>query len=326
MKGKKWLILPVSLALVLLASSIGVTRSSFVDLETSSGNTFQAWASRQWVQTEKLDFEAGVLSNVDTSSSPGGVKLNTTTTTLGNSANNGGALTFANDVYIQLDSYALVPYNGEIISWTYYNAGTTSTGVRLEFLSGSGTTWTMRAKSPAVTLTGTNTFTVSIPVQAGWYLGMYTGSSNLRYDSSSGTVTRRPDNSGDFDVGVTKSDFSQSASTRHLAVTAVLRYYLSSGTIASQVLDTGITGARWDALFWNETVESGVTDITFAVRASDIPFLKDAATPSWTDLGVANSPITSGLPSGQYMQWRATLTTSDTSKTPTLHEVRVYHY
>ena len=99
--------------------------------------------------------------------------------------------------------------------------------------------------------------------------------------------------------------------------------YYSSGSIASQVLDTGVAGARWDALFWDETLPSN-TDITFEVRASDTltAGFPDA---SWVPVGGA-SPVTSGLPSGRYMQWRATLTTSDTSKTPTLHEVRVYHY
>jgi hypothetical protein len=100
--------------------------------------------------------------------------------------------------------------------------------------------------------------------------------------------------------------------------------YVSSGTIASQVLDTGIAGARWAALFWDETLPSS-TDITFEVRASDTAFTKDAATPSWTLVG-GTSPVTSGLPSGGYMQWRATLTTSDTSKTPTLHEVIIDYY
>ena len=104
------------------------------------------------------------------------------------------------------------------------------------------------------------------------------------------------------------------------------RDYPSSGTIASQVLDTGVAGASWDALFWDETLQSN-TVITFEVRASDASFAKDTPpeTLPWTSVGGA-SPVTSGLPSGRYMQWRATLTTSDTSKTPTLHEVRVYHY
>jgi len=38
--------------------------------------------------------------------------------------------------------------------------------------------------------------------------------------------------------------------------------YCTSGTIASQVLDTGVAGATWDALFWDETLQSN-TDITF---------------------------------------------------------------
>jgi hypothetical protein len=101
--------------------------------------------------------------------------------------------------------------------------------------------------------------------------------------------------------------------------------YVSSGTIASQVRDTGVAGASWVALFWDETLQSN-TNITFEARASDVIFDKSDGSPGWTDLGAANSPITTGLPSGQYMQWRATLTTSDDSKTPTLHEVRVYHY
>jgi len=75
MRGKQWLILVISLAVVLLAGSLGVTRGSFVDPESSTDNIFQAWTSTQWVQTSKDDFNAGVLDNVDTSSSPGDVKL-----------------------------------------------------------------------------------------------------------------------------------------------------------------------------------------------------------------------------------------------------------
>jgi hypothetical protein len=100
--------------------------------------------------------------------------------------------------------------------------------------------------------------------------------------------------------------------------------YVASNTIASQVLDTGVVGARWDALSWDRTLQSG-TGITFEVRASDTSFAKDAATPSWTSVG-GISPVASGLPSGRYKQWRATLTTSDTFKTPTLQEGRVYYY
>ncbi|MBN2098282.1 MAG: PQQ-like beta-propeller repeat protein [Dehalococcoidia bacterium] len=100
--------------------------------------------------------------------------------------------------------------------------------------------------------------------------------------------------------------------------------YVNSGTVASQVRDTGAAGARWDALFWDETIPAS-TDIPFEVRASDTLFTADNATLTWIPVG-GTSPVTSGLPSGRYMQWRATLTTLDITMTPVLEEVRVYHY
>ena len=323
-------LLMVLLLVGLIAGQAGIGATAyFTDTELNANSTFQAWVSSQWVQTTQGDFQAGVLNQVDTSSSLGDVQLGSTTITLGNSANNQGDATVAQAVHTQADSFAAVPYNGVITSWTYYNAGPATTGTRLEFVSGSGDTWTMMAKSDAVDLTGgIDTFTVSIPVQAGWQLGIYSGSGGkLKYNSTGGTVEGRNKNSMDFDVGVTKSDFSPS--TGHLSLTAVLDYYYYSGTLASQVLDTGVAGARWDALFWDETLESN-TDITFGVRASDNLFAKDAepnppSVPDWISVG-GMSPVTSGLPSGRYLQWRATLTTSDTSETPTLHEVTIDYY
>jgi hypothetical protein len=100
--------------------------------------------------------------------------------------------------------------------------------------------------------------------------------------------------------------------------------YVSPGTIASQVLDSGVIGADWNGLFWDETLESN-TDITFELRASDTSFNAGDANPPWNDVG-GTSPIISGLPSGRYMQWRAVLTTSDEFNTPTLSEVRVYYF
>jgi hypothetical protein len=99
----------------------------------------------------------------------------------------------------------------------------------------------------------------------------------------------------------------------------------ASGTIASQVLDTTASGTEWSRLSWGGTLESG-TDIMFEVRASDTSFLKGDATLSWVTAG-DTSPITSGLPSGRYMQWRATLSTDDVDLTPVLHYVNIsYSY
>jgi len=99
--------------------------------------------------------------------------------------------------------------------------------------------------------------------------------------------------------------------------------YVPLGTLASQVNDTGETGARWDALEWDRSLVGG-TSITFEVRASGTSFLKDNTTLSWTSVG-GTSPVYSGLPPGRYFQWRATLATPDISQTPVLSEVRAYY-
>ena len=87
--------------------------------------------------------------------------------------------------------------------------------------------------------------------------------------------------------------------------------------------DLDSIGSIWIALSWDETLQSN-TDITFEVRASKGSFAKGDASLSWIPVG-GTSPVTSGLPSGRYMQWRATLTSSDPTKTPTLHEVIVFY-
>jgi hypothetical protein len=100
--------------------------------------------------------------------------------------------------------------------------------------------------------------------------------------------------------------------------------YASSGTIASQVYDSQITGAIWDELYWSESLSSG-TDITFEVRASDASFAKDNTSLTWNNLGTAGSPVNLSA-TGKYFQWRAILTTSgDRSVTPILHDVTVYY-
>jgi hypothetical protein len=103
---------------------------------------------------------------------------------------------------------------------------------------------------------------------------------------------------------------------------------LVSGTSGTTYFDTGISGAKWNAIFWDEIIPDVTTDIQFWVRASD----NSGAFTGFTDdtgwSGPWSSPVTSdsvSLPSGRYMQWKAELS-SDGTQTPTLQEVRVYYY
>ncbi|MFC1976782.1 hypothetical protein ACFLWS_00720 [Chloroflexota bacterium] len=124
-------------------------------------------------------------------------------------------------------------------------------------------------------------------------------------------------------VGVTSFNAASSLPPYVNVIFAKALYY-PSGTIASQVLDTTVTGSEWSELAWDRTLPSGA-NITFEVRASDTAFLKTDATPSWTSVG-STSPVTTGLPSGRYQQWRAILAPDGTrTNTPTLQEVRAYY-
>ena len=108
-----------------------------------------------------------------------------------------------------------------------------------------------------------------------------------------------------------------------LAFMPVSTYYQSYGTFASEVNNSGQAGTRGDIFEWDEIVASGITDITFEVRASDTSFTKADPLPSWISVG-GTSPLRSGLPSGQFRQWRATLSTGNSTITPILNEVRLW--
>jgi len=95
-----------------------------------------------------------------------------------------------------------------------------------------------------------------------------------------------------------------------------------SGTITSITFDTKKSGCKVQGLFWNEVLASG-TDITFEMRASDT-LASGAPSGPWISLG-GTSPVTSGFPSGRYIQWRATLITGNNHLSPVLQEVRVYY-
>jgi len=100
--------------------------------------------------------------------------------------------------------------------------------------------------------------------------------------------------------------------------------YVTQGTITSTVFDTGRNAAHFDAVFWDSYVPSE-TSITFAVRASDEFFEIGSSSPAWTYIG-SDSGVSTGMSTGRYMQWTATLTTNDTSTSPVISEVRVYYH
>ncbi|MCI0670803.1 MAG: cadherin-like domain-containing protein, partial [Myxococcaceae bacterium] len=92
--------------------------------------------------------------------------------------------------------------------------------------------------------------------------------------------------------------------------------FFPSGVFLSRILDAG-QSVTWDVLSWSATLPPG-TGVTLEVRVGPTP-VPDA---SWS----AFTPVAQGASvaqSGRYLQYRALLSTTDSSVTPSLQEVRL---
>ena len=286
----------IGAVLVLMISSVGTTSGSFIDQESPTGNSFQSWSSRLWTQTTQADFNLGVLNNVDTSTSSGDVLLSVISSPVLITSSD-SAVSISGDTAYHLMKTLTFTKSGSI-----YNSLRIDSNLKASSLA---------TASSSIRIDDVEKFTHSTTATS--------------YQSYSDTLDFTSYSDGQHTV---KLYLKTSVSTR-LAYNSIFelyrtKSYATSGTIASQILNTGVSGDRWDALFWDKVLQTN-TNVTFEVRASDTLFAAGDATPAWTSVG-GTSPVISGFPSGRYKQWRATLTTSDTSKTPTLNEVRVDYY
>lgn len=285
------------IALLLLGVVSGGARMGlwaiFSDAEQIAANTFAAGVWGDWLQTTEAEFNTGVLSQVDTSTSTGNVLLsfgpnptletsdNSEVATTSTSWELQKTLTFTKDGIsydeLRIDSNLKRQIGLEITAYSSIRVDD------VEKFSHSTTSDSYVSYNDVIDFSGYSDGEHTIKL----------------YLMSSGIMTA--DNSV-FELYRTEA-------------------YASPGTIASQVYDTGASGTEMTQLSWSETLPAG-TDITFEARASDSPFAKDASSPSWDSVG-GTSPVTSGLSSGRYMQWRATLTATDNAYTPQLHDVTV---
>ncbi len=216
-----------------------------------------------WVQTNQTDFESGTLVNLNSSSSPGDVKL----------------ATDGNDIYAFRG-------NNNPDFWRY---------------SISGNSWTSMTNAPesvryggALTYDGSN------------YVYAFQGNNNnpdfWRYSISGNSWTSMTDAPGDVKDGGA------------LAITE--DQYLSSGTLTSSIKDCN-SAATITQVSWGETL-NGQT-ITIQIRSDNDA---DMSSPSSWET-VTNEDTTISTPANRYIQYKATLSTTDTSATPILHDVTI---
>lgn len=321
----------MSLALFFLASTSGVTGTSFTNQEASLDNVLRGWMCSVWLQTTQADFEAGLTNNVSTTVSPGDlvldIEVNPVTIASDNLESGGwgggsgwlGNWSYSGDIDVTTQGnpnggYYHVRLRGSTGYMDRVIDLSGQTGVRLQFWAKANSFESGETATCLVSPDGVDWTTVQT-----WVDGDDDNSYHL-YDIDLSGFTMLSQFYLAFEANMSAAnDFLY---VDDLAIITGPQYY-NTGTITSQVLDTEAAGTDWIGLSWNETFQSG-TDITFEVRASDTSFGKGAASPSWTAIG-GTSPVTNGLPSGEYMQWRAILSNSDPTNTPTLHEVTIYY-
>ena len=94
--------------------------------------------------------------------------------------------------------------------------------------------------------------------------------------------------------------------------------YVEEGTLESEVHDAQSL-SRWGKLSWEGVMAEGTT-VTFATRSGKTRKPDDTWSP-WSDELTTAEGSQISSPDGQYIQWRAKFTTSDTMQTPVLKKV-----
>ncbi|GEM_PF-4286031 len=285
-----WIILLALLGVVYLAGTIGAVSANFVDTDQSTDN--RLIISNWWLQTTRAQFETGVLSNVDTTTSSNNVILS--------------------------KAYSLVTSNDTIVS----QSGTTYTLKKTLTFTKSDTSYDSIQIISQLRSSSTNR-TAYIDIRVDDVSKFTHTTTSTSYQTYTDTLDFSSYASGPHTIKC----YLKSSKKNDTAYNQYFRLYnypyVSSGTLASAVYDSTMTSAAWSKLYWTETLASG-TDITFEVRASDTSFTKSDGTPTWVSLGSGDSPQTMSV-TGRYFQWRATMTTSVGANTPTLSDVTVYY-
>ena len=120
----KWFLLAVVVVGIVTVLGTYFTRAYFSDPETSDSNSMTGWTSQQWTQTSQSDFNAGVKSNVDTTTSPGDVLLPAVTTTEYPPSGNSGNWT--NPTYAYSSNNQYTTFSASVSTLT--NSPTANTG------------------------------------------------------------------------------------------------------------------------------------------------------------------------------------------------------
>lgn len=289
--------------------------------------------------TFQSDFMTGAAANVDLTSSPGDVKLTSTSDTLEQTTLSTSGIAINTTVWEGQTFVAQATGKLTQIDAALFCSGCTGTSVpvtvELRTVSGGLPTSTVlaTATTPTFTSGSTNYYSAVFNTPASVTAGTsYAYVLRMTATPSAGTyaATRSATNvyaNGAF-VQSTTSGATWNAQTTDLGFKIyVMTGYVPAGTFVSSPKDANQadgTMATWGALSWNATTPAG-TDIKFQAAASNnagglYTFVGPDGTPNTY---FTNGGSLSQFNGFRYVKYKAFLSTTNTTLTPTLADVTV---
>jgi ribosomal protein L35AE/L33A len=306
--------------------------------------------------TTQGDFQAGVPTNVDLTTSPGDVTLpkpdviDVQNTTLGSQGAGFNTTTWLGQTFTVAGTGPLVRVDVNFFSLNCAAvtmpdltvsirnaAANVPTGTDLAtatipgFCNGGGGFYTVTFASPLTVTAGTQyalTWRAAAAIPAGTPAPGYFGT----VSAGTGTVAVQNPYAGgrrasSANSGTTWTGASGNANNDHGFKIYINHGYAASGNFVSAVKDANpVPGAipNWGTLAWTATTPTG-TDIQFHAAASNSvtgPF-NFVGPDGTTATSFSNGGSLAQFNGRRYLRYRATLTSTDTTATPTLNDVTI---
>ncbi|MEE9151540.1 MAG: DUF835 domain-containing protein [Thermoplasmata archaeon] len=213
-----------------------------------------------------------------------------------------------------------VDHDGVLTEWTVFIANITTPAqgkMKIFREVGGEFIWVGETDFEDV-VNGENTFTSSIDVKAGDYIGWYGVNANIYADSTFSPSAF----SKDGNIYEDSPNSSWTPINFTISISADGQFRNPVGTLTSQVFDAG-SPAIWEEISWSEDISSPGVDIVLYTRTGNDP---DPTPSSWSPWSSdLTNPIRSTIqsPNGQYIQFMANLTTTQQPYTPTLFNVSI---
>lgn len=163
-----------------------------------------------------------------------------------------------------------------------------------------------------------NIFDCYFWVKAGDYIGWYGETADIWADGSGQAYLM----DGDVVDDQLKLNYTYKALIFSIRAWGTTRY--STGTFTSMVFDTG-SEAEWDNISWSENPQSpqDITNIVLQTRTGNSNDTTHESWSTWSSQLTNESGSLIEGPNTRYIQFKATLTSTDWTFTPTLYEVSV---